>query len=232
MSRYVIGDVHGDYDTLVKLLYLIKVTKSDDVYFIGDLIDRGNKSADVVKLVRDINAKCVLGNHELMMIDSVVHNDSYIWLCNGGQVTLDSYNSDQQTIESDVEWMKRLPLLIDLDDYVLVHGGLEVDKPLDKQTDNVCWIREGFHNAPKYINRPVIIGHTITGTMNNINPGYLAVTDKWINIDTSCYWSKSGWLTALNLDDLTVYQVNAFTNVTRIQPIELLSNKYEHSYSR
>jgi serine/threonine protein phosphatase 1 len=61
---WVIGDVHGEYDTLSKLLK--KIPTGSEIVFVGDLIDRGKHSSDVVELVRKNNYKVVLGNHELM----------------------------------------------------------------------------------------------------------------------------------------------------------------------
>ena len=69
--RIVIGDVHGHYDTLVALLDSISPTTNDEVYFLGDLIDRGPKSAQVVDLVMRNQFKCLRGNHEEMMLDVV-----------------------------------------------------------------------------------------------------------------------------------------------------------------
>ena len=49
--RIIIGDVHGHYDGLVALLDMVSPAKTDDVHFLGDLIDRGPRSADVVELI-------------------------------------------------------------------------------------------------------------------------------------------------------------------------------------
>jgi serine/threonine protein phosphatase 1 len=102
----VIGDVHGCYDTLVALLG--KLPKDAEVCFVGDLIDRGPKSAQIVDLVMN-NPKyhCVMGNHEKMMVDETKIILEYIartgmmplgvkgtlWTVNGGLETLDSYVS-------------------------------------------------------------------------------------------------------------------------------------------
>ncbi|HBK64061.1 MAG TPA: serine/threonine protein phosphatase, partial [Cyanobacteria bacterium UBA11166] len=51
--QIVIGDVHGHYDTLMTLLNAIAPSEEDRVYFLGDLIDRGPKSAQVVEFVKE-----------------------------------------------------------------------------------------------------------------------------------------------------------------------------------
>ena len=65
MPHYVIGDVHGEYDALIKLVS--KLPKDAKLIFVGDLVDRGSRSAEVVKFVRDGGHLCVMGNHEYMM---------------------------------------------------------------------------------------------------------------------------------------------------------------------
>ena len=68
--RIVIGDVHGHYDGLMLLMETIAPSKGDEVYFLGDLIDRGPKSAQVVEFVRSNQYPCVMGNHEQMLLES------------------------------------------------------------------------------------------------------------------------------------------------------------------
>jgi len=60
--RIVIGDVHGHYDTLVALLDAVSPSSEDEVYFLGDLIDRGPNSAQVVELVMRNQFHCLRGN--------------------------------------------------------------------------------------------------------------------------------------------------------------------------
>lgn len=67
MKHYIIGDVHGEYDTLAALVE--KLPKDADVVFVGDLIDRGAKSKEVIEFMRKNNYRSVLGNHEQLMIE-------------------------------------------------------------------------------------------------------------------------------------------------------------------
>ena len=60
----IIGDVHGCYKTLIALIE--KLPKDRNITFVGDLIDRGPGSKDVVEFVRKNNYRCVRGNHEDM----------------------------------------------------------------------------------------------------------------------------------------------------------------------
>ena len=64
---YIIGDVHGEFDSL--RLLTDKLPKDSKLIFVGDLVDRGKKSKEVVEFVKSNNYLCVLGNHEKMMLD-------------------------------------------------------------------------------------------------------------------------------------------------------------------
>ena len=63
---YIIGDVHGEFD---KKALKDKLPQNANLVFVGDLVDRGKKSKEVIEFVKDNNYSCVLGNHEKMMMD-------------------------------------------------------------------------------------------------------------------------------------------------------------------
>ena len=62
---YIIGDVHGNFQTLKALIS--KLPKNSEIIFVGDLVDRGLNSKEVIEFIRINNYKCVLGNHEKLM---------------------------------------------------------------------------------------------------------------------------------------------------------------------
>lgn len=122
----LIGDVAGQYDSVVRLL--AKMPKERTV-FLGDLVDRGPKSREVVELVRK-NHECVLGNHEHLMVEWVDGRERYgnTWLANGGNRTLESYGvnpfderASEQMID-DANWMRKLPLFIETDHVFASHA--------------------------------------------------------------------------------------------------------------
>ncbi len=214
--RIIIGDVHGHYDGLVALLDQVAPGGDDEVHFLGDLIDRGPRSADVIDLVRFHHFHCLLGNHEQMLLQSFPkagHSNSLqSWLHSGGNNTIASYRDWDQLLEH-LEWIRELPLYKDLGDTWLVHAGLNPHVPLSMQTANeLCWIREEFHSIrePYFLNKLVITGHTITFTLPGVAPGELAQGQGWLDIDTGAYHPRSGWLTAVDIDNWKVYQVNVF----------------------
>jgi serine/threonine protein phosphatase 1 len=133
-KTFVIGDVHGMYDTLQALLN--QLPTDANIFFVGDLIDRGEKSAQVVEMVRTKGYRCVLGNHENTFIrffkdyfDGMPYDELIVkwsmWLfANGGKETLKSYDFWEnhtpspaiiELIQSDMTWMQQLPIYLELD---------------------------------------------------------------------------------------------------------------------
>ncbi len=137
-KHYIIGDIHGEYQTLLALI--AKLPKDAKLIFVGDLIDRGLQSREIISFVRKHNHQVVRGNHEEFMIeegqkiaDKLLSYEevsmSNIWLFCGGIETLISYGlldieEDRyqfiedlekiQKFQDDIEWMKRLPLYIEI----------------------------------------------------------------------------------------------------------------------
>lgn len=224
--RIFIGDVHGHYDGLMQLLEAIGLNSDDQVYFLGDLIDRGPKSAQVVSFVRNHGYSCLLGNHEQMLLEAlpngkVLQAALQAWLYSGGQTTVASYSKPDLLLD-DVEWMNTLPTHLDLGDIWLAHAGVHPDLPIEEQTSQeYCWIREEFHSIPKpyFPDKLIITGHTITFTLPTVSPGELAQGQGWLDIDTGAYHPKSGWLTGFDVTNQQVYQVHVFQKITRTLPL-------------
>ena len=137
--HYVIGDVHGHFDTLKALVASLPIDAK--LVFVGDLIDRGKQSAQVVRFVKEGGHLCVMGNHEEAMCIygfSIIHayenNEPVplhnIWFSNGGVMTLLSYGLVQlkdgkpvkvenyhealRAFREDIAWMEKLPLYLEL----------------------------------------------------------------------------------------------------------------------
>ncbi|AFY71207.1 metallophosphoesterase [Thalassoporum mexicanum PCC 7367] len=229
MSRYVIGDVHGQYDGLMQLLEECDLNADDTLYFLGDLIDRGSKSSEVVEWVINNNHACIRGNHEQMCIEAFDAPETSMlwqgWLANGGAATLESYG-DADLLTKHLQWMRQLPLYMDLDTYWLVHAGVDPNLTIEDQTSlEFCWIREPFHCSPNryFSDKTIITGHTITFVFPGVHPGQIAQGPGWLGIDTGAYHPKSGWLSALNLDTQVVHQYNVYHRNGRSLPLDTLT---------
>jgi serine/threonine protein phosphatase 1 len=225
--RIVIGDVHGHYKGLQHLISLLNLADQDAVYFLGDLIDRGPESAQVVKFVKTHQYPCLLGNHEQMayFAFSSANTESFAmdsWLSAGGRSTLESYRGLEEQLEADLKWFASLPSYLDLGDFWLVHAGVHPRIPLEQQSSQeFCWIRQEFHQtqSPFFDDKTIVTGHTITFTFQGVEPGQIAQGVGWLDIDTGAYHPKSGWMTALDLTQQKVYQVNVFSGAERIRPL-------------
>ena len=182
---WAIGDVHGYSDTLLALLDSLNLSSRDRVVLLGDLVDRGPRSCEVIRIARE-NPQIfsVLGNHEEMMLNSFdVDNIETMtaqqtnWFYVGGRATnqsyIDEFTNSQGDIDDfdlrmrvgkDLAWLDSLPHHIVLDDFRLVHAGYSPwDGDLDLQsTDTLMWIRGEFHNSitPVDEKRTVVFGHS------------------------------------------------------------------------
>lgn len=98
----IIGDIHGCVKTLNRLLdEAVKKYVIEEIFILGDLIDRGRYSQEVLKVVSEVKSNIptiiFLGNHEDMFLDFVLDTKRYepeIWLYNGGKTTLESFNAN------------------------------------------------------------------------------------------------------------------------------------------
>ena len=97
-NYWFIGDIHGEIDLLDSLLRAILKHDPDQLIFLGDYIDRGPHSRQVVDRIMelDVPAACLMGNHELMMLSAYedspgVYNPMELWYRNGGEATLQSF---------------------------------------------------------------------------------------------------------------------------------------------
>lgn len=176
----VIGDVHGCYNTLVKLVDEIeKKYPSLKIYCVGDLVDRGNFSFEVVEFI--ISKKIIFtpGNHDYMFYYYFTSPNSHLgrsWIYNGYEPTLRSYENRTEKIDEHLKLIISAPLFIDHQDCFISHAGISslfqkelTETPLkniDKFTElvkreitndhGIIWCRDELMNLGKL----QIVGHT------------------------------------------------------------------------
>lgn len=151
MARYAISDIHGAKKTFMDLLKKINFHRSDTLYILGDMIDRGPNSRGVLELIltlleQNYDVQVLKGNHEDLMLQSLENRAAEsCWFQNGAKQTIASYNGESPGpygINSSVPWpqlipekhlnfLQSLPTLIELDDFVLVHAGLKFGPSAD-----------------------------------------------------------------------------------------------------
>lgn len=124
MPTYAIGDVQGCYDDLCTLLEKIKFDPAkDELWFTGDLVNRGPHSLKTLRLVKSLgnNAVSVLGNHDLHLLAIVFGNHMV-----KPQDTLADILTAPDKDEL-CHWLRQQPLLHHQENYVLVHAGIFPD---------------------------------------------------------------------------------------------------------
>ena len=219
--HYVIGDVHGHYNTLLALIK--KLPDDAKLIFVGDLIDRGAQSADVVRFVRENNHLCVMGNHEEMMLTyGFVFISSYenntplalhnIWYSSGGIDTLLSYGlislvegkpvkvedfeEPLQHFKDDIRWMEQLPLYIELDLHVNTKPVVISHAPLDSVWNlrNLDSMYSTFHRMATTNRRDPDEDAKIFNIFGHTPVRWGAeVKEHYVNVDTGCYMGKNGY---------------------------------------
>jgi len=205
---FAIGDIHGCFDKLCELMAKININRDNDtLLFLGDYIDRGPSSFEVVEYLIDLKKhfqKIVFlkGNHEEMLEKYLLGKNRPGYLINGGQPTLESYMKRSRTTDSPLipqehlDFFESLLLYYVSDNYIFVHAGLRENIPFEMQDPaDFLWIREDFVNSDFDFGKRVVFGHT-----HYAEP---LVRPNKIGIDTGAVYSNK--LTCVELPALLFY---------------------------
>lgn len=203
-----IGDIHGCLESLVALWKKLEPYKDVLHVFIGDYIDRGPKSKQVVDflLEEQKNRQCIFlrGNHEQMLLDAMNEGFTHNWIYNGGDTTLESYNVNgdiKKLPENHIEFYKSTRLYYETDDYFFVHAGVPPHQTIEKSKEDprsehfFLWGREHLNAFETPWEKTVVFGHTPRA--------YPIRKPKMLGIDTGCVYNAIGYgkLTAAILPD-------------------------------
>ena len=218
---YCIGDIHGRYDLLQQLHCRIILDANDysypiSVIYIGDYIDRGHQSKQVIDyLLSDplpnFNSIFLQGNHEQVLLEFLHDPNSAIaWFSFGGLSTLISYDvkitgipSPQQLPglqielqdnipDTHVQFFQQLLPYYEKDGYYFVHAGVRPGVQLKKQRlEDMLWIRDKFLDSQRFHGKVIVHGHSITDVPE--------IHANRIGIDTGAY--DSNILTCLVLEN-------------------------------
>jgi serine/threonine protein phosphatase 1 len=226
---YVVGDIHGRLDLLERLLDEVHSEIERDqsakvlLVFLGDLIDRGPKSAEVVERLRTyrhggVRPIFLLGNHEEVLLRILGGDLDHLpgWLRFGGAQCLKSYGADPRAIAaasdqaalamirdaipvSHVEFLRTFSDTCRFGDYLFVHAGIRPGIAVDRQQQaDLRWIREPFLSDETDHGFVVVHGHTITSVVDE--------RANRVGIDTGAY--RTGVLTALAIDGANRWFLN------------------------
>jgi serine/threonine protein phosphatase 1 len=190
------------------------VTPDDTVVLLGDVIDRGPGTLEVIDRLIQLRERCrlvfVMGNHEQMFLESLDnHNMRGPWLEFGGLETLMSYGERAEESgllpAEHVEFLKTGVDYFTTESTIFVHANLEPGVPLPKQTAEwLRWTRFTGREEPWSTGQRVICGHTAQKS------GRPAIGNGWLCIDTYVYGGM--FLTALDVGNDLVYQASQSGN--------------------
>ena len=208
MGRLItIGDIHGRLSKLKGLLAKIDPQTNDRLVFLGDYVDRGPDSFDVVELIirlkQDYPKTVTLrGNHEDLIVSFFMGNMSQnareLWQkMDGGDQTLASYRQHGSYLKDHRDFYEALPFYWETEQYFFCHAGVRPGVPLDKQkASDLLEIREPFLSSKENFGRIVVHGHDVVEKPT--------IVPNRINIDTGA--GKYGPLTAIELPSLRIWQ--------------------------
>ena len=227
--RYVVADIHGNYDLLVKLLKKIKFSKDDTLFVLGDVIDKGKDVDKILNLLfveMENNALVIAGNHEYdfvkLMTNLIVKDASDEELIENAKKYLGISNISIEQIDM----IMNIPYSYEEDDFVLVHAGVPFDLkgkmiPLEQAAieDLVYDRRFKNENFLPPNTKCVIFGHTPTFYVSGQKGKIIkyqkenTVGDKpsdyyKVHIDTGNY--LTGILGCVRLDDMQEFYVSEF----------------------
>lgn len=228
------SDLHGCYDKYIKMLEKIDFSLSDNLYILGDILDRGpNPIKIILDLMTRSNVVVIAGNHCVMAsqclsflmqeitdesIDEV--DDQKIgkltnWLENGAQTTIEEFHKCYRSTQEEIlEFISDFEVYDEIEvagkTFVLVHAGLDNFAPEKKlweyELNDLIWTRPNY-NICYYDNKYLVTGHTPTMAIkSNLNPGYIYQVNNHIAIDCGCTFDN-GRLGCLRLDDFAEFYI-------------------------
>jgi serine/threonine protein phosphatase 1 len=214
LRRIAISDIHGCLKTFYTLLLEIKFSKQDQLYLLGDYIDRGPDSKGVIDYIWQLQQAgytifCLRGNHEQMLLDEINKTNSWY---NGEPMTLKSFGVDknEDIPIKYIDWMRHLGYFLEVDDYILVHAGLnfKAENPLG-DFHEMLWIRYFQKDIRRdWLGKRIIIhGHTPT-TQSAVEKNLLTLEEtSALCIDNGCSFLSAGLghLIAFDMTNRSLY---------------------------
>jgi hypothetical protein len=213
VKTLIIGDIHGCFVELQALLDKAALSSGDKIIALGDIVDRGPESPQVLDYFRsNTGAISLMGNHERKHIRSF-HNEIQPAL---SQIITRSQLQDRYP--EAVAYMEAMPRYIELPEAILVHGGLEPGVSLAQQRESVLC---GTIGSELYIQttyghewyqlymggKPVIVGHQDYSRKGQP----FIYHDQIYGLDTSCV--TGGQLTGMILPDFQLVSVPSRGNL-------------------
>ena len=193
MKKYTISDIHGCNQTFQALLRQINFSPRDELYLLGDYVDRGPDSKGVIDTIWALRESghavhCLRGNHEQMLLFELEHSN---WDYPGEPEVLQSFGikRSSEIPKRYVDWLRQLPYYLEVDQYLLVHAGINTRAAAPfEDREFMLWARDWYPkiNRDWLGKRLIVHGHTPI-SREDIR-AQLAGIDRVpvINIDNGC----------------------------------------------
>jgi serine/threonine protein phosphatase 1 len=241
MAKYIIADIHGCHKELLQCIERSGFNPQEDTLIsLGDLVDRGPASFQVVEYIKNLpNKICIRGNHDVWWYEFLKTGLHPCDFHHGARETYISYEAMEEEMQEKLQshrefFGSQIDYYLDNDGNLFVHGGINRHQLLDKQSDSVVyyWDRDMFMqalsagilvngnipNSKQSITfkddriKRVFIGHTptINFKVEGNDLPLFASNGKVINLDTGCCFGNK--LTIMNLDTLEYWQSDLYKN--------------------
>jgi len=212
---YCISDIHGEWDRFQQMLEQISFSPEDQLYVLGDAIDRGPNSMQVLHFIMDApNITMLMGNHEEMCFNALQPGcdrmTQRLWKRNGGTANFVELSVLRPPEERDaiLSFLASLPDCLDLSVngrlFHLVHA-----MPGESHYTRI-WGRPEYDYVAPWKDRLCILGHTPTCflTFNEFEPFRIFHGQGFLDIDCGC-GSHSPYrrLACLRLNDMKEFYV-------------------------
>ena len=226
---YIIGDVHGCFNTLLELIKQFPTKEKSQICFVGDVIDRGLFSCDVVELIMQNDYKMVMGNHERRLLNNKfeflnnkVPFDRSWFFGNGGEATYRSYlGQSTEFKQRHVDFLESRPVYLEFKDYKTQNGEHLV---VSHSAVGNMWELRNDKYASEEFRRHLLSGRgdelQVSGIFNVY--GHTPVREvkfykNSADIDTGCVFNEVGYdkLSALEFPSMKIYTQRNIENFNK-----------------
>lgn len=206
--RIAVGDIHGCYSTFHELIInKLDLLKEDQLFLLGDLINRGNDSAKVLELVSQLQQEGyqifpIRGNHEEKFLNA------YSCGINFFENYLEYYNSSDllNNVERHLAFINTFEYCIELDNFILSHAGINKLNSTPFTDLRGMFPKVNFKfDLKSYLLKTQVHGHLVR-TIEEINNSVRNNISRF-SIDSGCYLKEESYsyLTALDLDSKILF---------------------------
>lgn len=213
MRTLAISDIHGCLEPLLALWKALDPQPDDHLIFMGDYVDRGEHSKEVIDFLIEQSKKFridfLCGNHEeKFVLSRIDETDHAHWVAVwGGQATLDSYGPNGMDDVPEEHWafLFRNKPFVETETHLFVHAYLEAEVPIAEQLPYTL-IHQKFNHPlygpprPHCSGKVMICGHTAQKSHLPLDIGHA------VCIDTDV--GRGGWLTGLHVETGAYLQSN------------------------